>query len=150
MSREVLSNREVGALLAVLLAPALVGIVVAGAAVVGGAGIISVLAAGLAATLGATAIGQGIIHKNKKFTGIIGGMALGSALTYGAVINVPQAPAPTENPLSPSTLHIESQGGSLSRDFKLPENATARANVDIKGEKPHTLTAAKAPGIQPL
>lgn len=72
-------------------------------------------------------------------------------MTYGAAVNAPQAPAPAEKPLPPSTLRIEpqggGQGGGLCRDFKLTEDATAKAGTDAAGRKTYTLTVP--PGCTP-
>lgn len=83
----------------------------------------------------------------KVFAGIVGGSALGAALAYGVAVNdAPQAP---EKAVPPSTLHIETRGGDLCRDFKLSENNTATQTTNDKGKKTYTLTAPKGCVIMP-
>lgn len=145
---------------AVLAVVAIVGVAAAAVAAVAGAygAVAGVAAAGAGAALAAGAF-VGIVaglaglagfaaekfdkkySPKKVFAGIVGGSALGAALTYGAAVNAPQAP---EKAVPPSTLHIETRGGDLCRDFTLSENKTATlAAANDKGQKTYTLTVPK-------
>lgn len=88
-------------------------------------------------------------NPKKVFAAVLGGSALSAAVTYGAAVNAPQAPAPAEAALPASTLHIESRGSTLCRDFKLSENTVASAAVNDKGETTYTLTVPKGCTLKP-
>lgn len=109
---------------------------IAGAAVATVAVVTGVFAGAAVATNGR--------HSAKKaLAGTLIGTALGGALTYGAAVNAPQAPAPAEKPLPPSTLSVETRGGALCKDFKISENTTLSSAQDASGQKTYTLTVPK-------